>query len=79
MYLMTKSMKEHALTASEIIKRDLTALEKADLLTDNNTIKLKTESLTLENHTKSTWRCWQVFMLAFVVVVFISKFINILK
>lgn len=73
MILMTSSMKEHALTASSIIKRDISSLEKSDKLTDKNAIKLRTESLKLEEHTKSTWRCWVWLMVAFVLVVFFCK------
>ncbi|KAJ8673447.1 hypothetical protein QAD02_004709 [Eretmocerus hayati] len=36
MILMTKSMKEHALTASAIIKNDVSTLERSDKLSDNN-------------------------------------------
>ncbi|XP_023246943.1 RRP15-like protein [Copidosoma floridanum] len=46
---MTQSMKEHALIANTIIKRDINMLEKSDRLTDQNTAKLKTESLKLED------------------------------
>ena len=73
MILMTSSMKEHALTASSIIKKDINLLEKSDQLTDKNAMKLKTESLKLEEHTKSTWRCWVWLVVAFVLVVFFSK------
>lgn len=74
MLSLTKNMKEHALTANAIIKKDVLLLEKSDNITDQNTVKLKSESVKLEEHTKSTWRCWTWLMLAFVIVVFLSKF-----
>ncbi|XP_076164620.1 vesicle transport protein Use1 [Ptiloglossa arizonensis] len=70
MLSMTSSMKEHALAANAIIKKDITLLEKSDKLTDVNTVKLKTESLKLHEHTSSHWRCWMWLMIAFVLVVF---------
>ncbi|XP_035732548.1 vesicle transport protein USE1-like [Vespa mandarinia] len=73
MLSMTSSMKEHALAASAIIKRDISTLEKSEKLTNTNTGKLKTESLKLDEHTKSNWRCWVWLMIAFVLVVFFSK------
>ncbi|XP_043278596.1 vesicle transport protein USE1 [Venturia canescens] len=72
MILMTSSMKEHALTANSIIKQDIGSLEKSDKLTDKNAAKLRMESLKLEEHTKSTWRCWVWLMVAFVLVVFFN-------
>ncbi|XP_011504703.1 PREDICTED: vesicle transport protein USE1, partial [Ceratosolen solmsi marchali] len=81
MILMTNNMKEHALTASTIIKKDLSILEKSDKLADNNTTKLKDEAFKLGEHTKSTWRCWLWVMIAFVLVVFFNMilFIKIVK
>ncbi|XP_015118057.1 vesicle transport protein USE1 [Diachasma alloeum] len=72
MLMMTKNMKEHALTASAIIKSDLNSLDKADKLTETNAHKLNKESLKLEEHTKSTWRCWVWLMIAFVMIVFFN-------
>ncbi|KAG7203269.1 hypothetical protein KM043_010363 [Ampulex compressa] len=72
MLSMTSNMKEHALAASAIIKKDINSLEKSDKLTDINSTKLKTESLKLDEHTKSTWRCWMWLMIAFVLVVFFN-------
>ena len=74
MISMTSSMKEHALAANAIIKKDIGLLEKSDKLTDVNTVKLKTESLKLQEHTQSHWRCWMWVMIAFVLVVFFSKY-----
>lgn len=74
MLSMTSSMKEHALAANAIIKKDIGLLEKSDKLTDVNTVKLKTESLKLQEHTQSHWRCWMWVMIAFVLVVFFSKY-----
>ncbi|XP_076749476.1 vesicle transport protein Use1 isoform X2 [Xylocopa sonorina] len=72
MLSMTSSIKEHALAANAIIKKDIGLLERSDKLTDTNTIKLKTESLKLQEHTKSYWRCWMWVMIAFVLVVFFN-------
>lgn len=72
MLSMTNNMKEHALAARAIIKKDIGLLEKSDKLTDINATKLKSESLKLEEHTKSNWRCWMWLMIAFVLVVFFS-------
>lgn len=74
MIIMTKNIKEHALTASEIIKNDVAMLEKTDKLTEINSTKLKSESSKLEEHSKSTWRCWLWVMIAFVLIVFFSKY-----
>lgn len=71
--LMTRSMKEHATIASGIIRRDIKTLENSNKLTDGNQMSLKTESLKLTEHTKSNWRCWVWFMVAFVLIVFFSK------
>ncbi|KAK0178430.1 hypothetical protein PV328_002379 [Microctonus aethiopoides] len=73
MILMTSNMKEHALTAGAIIRKDMVALEKSDKLTEINTTKLKAESLKLEEHTKSNWRCWVWLMVALVLTIFFSK------
>lgn len=72
MLSMTSSMKEHALAASAIIKRDIGLLEKSDKLTDVNATKLKSESLKLKDHTNSNWRCWMWLMIAFVLVIFFN-------
>lgn len=72
MLSMTSSMKEHALAANAIIKKDIGMLERSDKLTDVNTAKLKTESLKLQEHTQSYWRCWMWVMIAFVLVVFFN-------
>lgn len=74
MLSMTSSIKEHALAANAIIKKDIGLLEKSDKLTDVNTSKLKTESLKLQEQTQSYWRCWMWVMIAFVLVVFFSKY-----
>lgn len=74
MLSMTSTMKEHALAASAIIKKDIGTLEMSDKLTDVNAVKLKKESLKLEEHTNSKWRCWVWLMIAFVLVVFFSKY-----
>lgn len=73
MLLMTSNMKEHALTANAIIKKDMSSLEKSDKLTEINAVKLNKESLKLEEHTKSKWRCLVWVMIAFVLAVFFSK------
>lgn len=72
MLSMIGNMKEHALTASTVIKKDLSSLAKSEKLTDLNTDKLKKESAKLEEHTKSNWRCWVWVMVAFVLVVFFN-------
>lgn len=72
MLSMTSSMKEQALAANAIIKKDIGALETSDKLTDINAVKLKKESLKLEEHTNSKWRCWVWLMIAFVLVVFFN-------
>ncbi|XP_046752465.1 vesicle transport protein USE1 isoform X1 [Diprion similis] len=74
MLSMIGNMKEHALTARTVIKNDIGSLEKSEKLTDINTDKLKKESVKLEEHTKSNWRCWVWVMVAFVLVVFFSKY-----
>lgn len=73
MLLMTNTIKEHAMTANTIIRKDIGYLEKADKVIDNNEVKLKKEALKLGEHTKSTWRCWVWVMVAFVIAVFFSK------
>lgn len=72
MLSMTSSMKEHALAANAIIRKDISLLERCDKLTDTNTDKLKTESLKLQEHTRSYWRCWMWVMIVFVLVVFFN-------
>ncbi|XP_029177770.1 vesicle transport protein USE1 isoform X2 [Nylanderia fulva] len=72
MLSMTSSIKEQALVANAIIKKDIGALETSDKLSDLNVAKLKKESLKLEEHTTSTWRCWVWLMIAFVLVVFFN-------
>ncbi|KAK0181784.1 hypothetical protein PV327_004034 [Microctonus hyperodae] len=72
MILMTSNMKEHALTAGAIIRKDMIALEKSDKLTEINTTKLKAESLKLEEHTKSHWRCWVWLMVALTLTIFFN-------
>ncbi|XP_046464935.1 vesicle transport protein USE1 isoform X1 [Neodiprion pinetum] len=74
MLSMIGNMKEHALTARTVIKNDIASLDKSEKLTDINTDKLKKESVKLEEHTKSNWRCWVWVMVAFVLVVFFSKY-----
>ncbi|KAG8041866.1 hypothetical protein G9C98_007170 [Cotesia typhae] len=72
MILITNNLKEHALTANAIIKKDLASLERSDKLTEINAVKLNKESLKLEEHTKSKWRCLVWVMIAFVVAVFFN-------
>ncbi|KAL6256117.1 hypothetical protein P5V15_012240 [Pogonomyrmex californicus] len=72
MLSMTSTMKEHALAASAIIRKDIGMLEMSDKLTDVNATKLKKESLKLEEHTNSKWRCWLWLMIAFVLIVFFN-------
>lgn len=79
MLSMTSSMKEHALAANAIIKKDIAVMEKSDKLTDINAVKLKKESLRLEEHTNSKWRCWVWLMIAFVLVVFFSKYFSVIS
>jgi len=74
MLSMTSTMKEHALVASAIIRKDIGMLEMSDKLSDINAVKLKKESLKLEEHTNSKWRCWVWLMIAFVLVVFFSEY-----
>lgn len=74
MLSMTSNIKEQALVANAIIRKDIGALETSDKLTDINATKLKKESLKLEEHTTSTWRCWVWLMIAFVLVVFFSEY-----
>lgn len=74
MLSMASNIKEHALAANAIIKKDIGSLEKSGNLTETNMTKLKTESLKLQEHTTSHWRCWMWVMIAFVLVVFFSKF-----
>lgn len=76
MLSMTSNIKEQALVANAIIKKDIGALETSDKLTDINAVKLKKESLKLEEHTNSKWRCWVWLMIAFVLVVFFSKYLK---
>lgn len=75
MLSMTSTMKEHALAASAVIRKDIGMLEMSDKLTDVNAVKLKKESLKLEEHTNSKWRCWVWLMIAFVLTVFFSEYI----
>lgn len=79
MLSMIGNMKEHALVASTVIKKDISSLENSEKLTDLNTDKLKTESAKLEEHTKSNWRCWVWVMVTFVLVVFFSTFTQLLS
>ncbi|XP_033227284.1 vesicle transport protein USE1 isoform X2 [Belonocnema kinseyi] len=72
MLLMTTSMREHATIVSGIIRRDIRSLEKSNNLTVVHETSLKSESLKLEEHTKSNWRCWVWLMVAFVLVVFFN-------
>lgn len=77
MILMTRSMREHATIASGIIRRDIRSLENSNKLTTVHEKSLKSESLKLEEHNKSNWRCWVWLMVAFVLIVFFSKFMVI--
>lgn len=60
--------------ANAVIKKDIGMLEKSDKLTDINAVKLKKESLKLEEHANSKWRCWVWLIIAFVLIVFLSKY-----
>ncbi|XP_011860600.1 PREDICTED: vesicle transport protein USE1-like [Vollenhovia emeryi] len=72
MLSMTSTMKEHALAASAIIKKDVGMLEMSNKLTDVNAVKLKKESLKLQEHTNSKSECWVWIMVVFVLFVFFS-------
>lgn len=74
MLSMTSTMKEHALTANAIIKKDVNYLEKSNRMSDTNQVKLKGESLKLEEHTRSNWTCGLLLMIVIVLAVFFSEY-----
>lgn len=69
---LTRSLKEQAMTAGNIIKNDTEALEKSSKLMDTNTGSLKAEVEKVEMYNKSACKCWVWVLLVIVCSVFIS-------
>ena len=69
---LTKTLKEQSLAAKDVILKDTAVIEKAAEVADKNTDRLKKEADRLEEHTKSSCRCWIWLLLGIVIMTFIS-------
>lgn len=72
MLSLTRGLKEHALAANEIIRKDTTKLSDAGDLAERNAARLETETDRLGEHTQTACRCWIWFLLAVVTMTFIA-------
>ena len=61
--------------ASDLLKKDLTSLEKTNELADKNTGRLEAEAERLSVHTQTLCRCWIWFVVLVVTVTFIGELI----
>ncbi|XP_076267646.1 vesicle transport protein USE1-like isoform X3 [Rhynchophorus ferrugineus] len=68
----TKTLKEQSELANKIIKKDTEVVSNSAHLSDNNILKLETESSKLAEHSKRAWKCWMWVMLVIVLVIFIN-------
>ena len=73
MLSLTKSLKEQSLAAKEVILKDTAVIEKANTVADKNTDRLKNEMERLQEHTKSSCRCWIWLLIVIVTVTFIGE------
>jgi SNARE protein 1 len=69
---MTRSLKENATIAGNVVRDDSRALERVNLQTDANFDTLKAESARLVKHAYGSSDCWIWFMLFYVCVTFIG-------
>jgi len=72
MLSLTKTLKEQSLAAKDVIQKDTAVIEKAAENADKNTERLKKEADRLEEHTKSSCRCWIWMLLGIVIMTFVS-------
>ncbi|XP_018333624.1 vesicle transport protein USE1 isoform X2 [Agrilus planipennis] len=81
MLTMAKNLKEQSELANKIIKKDTEVISRSSQLSEENFIKLKTESSTLTEQSRKAWKCWLWILLLIVLVVFIYMvlFMKIMK
>jgi len=72
MLSLTKTLKEQSLAAKNVILKDTAVIEKTAEMADKNTERLKKEADRLEEHTKSSCRCWIWSLLGIVIMTFVS-------
>ena len=72
MLSLTKTLKEQSLAAKDVILKDTAVIEKTAEMADKNTERLKKEADRLEEHTKSSCRCWIWSLLGIVIMTFVS-------
>lgn len=76
---MAKTMKEQTLSANSIIKQDLLALEKSNVLAEENQTNLHNQTQKLQERSGFCTRCWVWLFLFLVCVSFIGKFFSFLN
>jgi len=68
---LTRTLKEQAKTAGQIIKNDTEVLQSSSKRMDENELGLKAETEKLEGYNKSACKCWVWFLLILVCSIFI--------
>ncbi|XP_022198102.1 vesicle transport protein USE1 [Nilaparvata lugens] len=72
MLVLARNMKEQSKLANVIIKNDTASVEKSSELAENNFSNLRKESERLQEHSRSSFKCWLWIMLIAVLVIFIN-------
>ncbi|XP_063696078.1 vesicle transport protein USE1 [Culicoides brevitarsis] len=72
MLLLTQNLKEQTQTANMIIKKDTEIVSRSSQMTEKNYDVLASESNKLQDHSKRAWKCWMLFFILLVIVIFIT-------
>lgn len=73
MLLLTRNLKEQTQTANMIIKKDTEIVSRSSHMTEKNYDVLESESNKLQEHSKRAWKCWMLFWILLVIIIFISR------
>ncbi|XP_017136510.1 vesicle transport protein USE1 isoform X1 [Drosophila miranda] len=81
MLSLTRNLKEQTMTANRIIKRDTELVTKSSGMADRNINSLSKEVETLEQHSRSAYKCWAWMLFVFVFCTFVGMvfFMKIMK
>jgi len=72
MLSLTGLLKEQAIAAGEIVRKDTAVMEQSNVLAQKNEDKLKTETERLQERNSSPCRCWIWMLLSIVCFTFIA-------
>uniref|UniRef100_A0A023GGU5 Vesicle transport protein USE1 n=1 Tax=Amblyomma triste TaxID=251400 RepID=A0A023GGU5_AMBTT len=72
MVSLAQNLKQNALLAGHIVKKDTESVQKNVTSTEHNYLRLQTEQSRLEEHLRRSCNCWIWLMLAIVFFVFLN-------